>query len=172
MSFIPILGRSPSYLRGLSRVNLLNNPGFETAGAGGADIWAQITEAAGDGALANEVVIVHEGNDAAKLTAGASANTTVRQASAITVVTGKRYWLLLWTAGDGTYAGRYSVANITLGGDVISATATGVTGAAYAAVVKVFTIPASTTSINVVFHCPTTDTGIAYFDATELRALV
>ena len=54
------------YTAGFANDNLLLNPGFETAGGGGADIWANWTEAAGDGALANEVVVIHEGVDAAK----------------------------------------------------------------------------------------------------------
>src|SRR3990172_7900670 len=45
------------------------NPGFEVAGAGGADIWANWVETAGDGALANETTEVHSGVDAAKMTA-------------------------------------------------------------------------------------------------------
>ena len=54
---------------------LLSNPGFETAGGGGADVWGSWTESAGDGALANEVAIVNSGSDAAKVTAGATTNT-------------------------------------------------------------------------------------------------
>ena len=39
---------------GLANDNLLANPGFETAGGGDPDFWANWTETAGDGALANE----------------------------------------------------------------------------------------------------------------------
>src|SRR3990170_8781110 len=53
----------------------LANGGFETAGAGGADVWGSWTETAGDGALANETTLVHGGSDAAKITAGANAQT-------------------------------------------------------------------------------------------------
>src|SRR3972149_3921648 len=53
----------------------LANGGFETAGAGGADVWGSWTETAGDGALANETTLVHGGADAAKSTAGATDHT-------------------------------------------------------------------------------------------------
>src|SRR3990170_1049333 len=53
----------------------LVNGGFETAGAGGADVWGSWTETAGDGALANETTLVHGGSDAAKITAGGNAQT-------------------------------------------------------------------------------------------------
>ena len=40
------------YSAALANDNLLLNPGFETAGGGGADIWANWSETAGDGAPA------------------------------------------------------------------------------------------------------------------------
>ena len=45
--------------------NLVLNPGFETAGGGGADIWANWTEAAGSGTLANATSGMHNGADCA-----------------------------------------------------------------------------------------------------------
>src|SRR4030067_1992198 len=81
------------------------NGGFETAVAGGADIWAAWVETAGDGALANETTIVHGGSDAAKMTAGATANTKVAQTCG--VIAGHVFILSFWTPGGGTNGGGY-----------------------------------------------------------------
>lgn len=155
------------YSAGLANDNLLSNHGFETAGAGDPDFWANWTEAANDGALANETVVIHEGNDAAKFTAGVNKTTSIIQA--ITVVAGKKYRIRIWTRGDGTNAGRYRVHDGTT--YLIAQTTTGVTGAAYAAVVDEFTVPTGKTSVNVWLDCPPVDGGICYFDACEVRSM-
>lgn len=170
MSFIPVLGYSPSYLRGLSKDDLLSNGGFETAGAGGADIWANWTETAGDGTLANETSLVHEGADSAKMTAGATKDTRISQT--ITLVAGKKYRLRFWTRGDGTYDGLYQIWDVSNSAWIKSGTHTGVTGTAYAVVVHVFTAPAGCISAYTQLLCSTTEGGVCYFDACEVRALV
>ena len=141
---------------------MLGNPGFETAGAGGADIWGSWTETAGDGALANETVSVHGGSDAAKVTAGALLNTQVAQA--IAVVPGLEYTLSFWTRGDGTNDGRYRLVNTSTGAAVIATASTGVTGTSYTEVSVLFTPPAGCTEVRLDFMCPGVDTGIAYYD--------
>lgn len=146
---------------------LLSNIGFETAGAGGADIWADWLEAAGDGALANEVVIVHGGADSCKTTAGPSANARIYQG--VTVVPGKLYKITFYTYGDGTYDGRYQVRDNSNHVDIIATTATGQTAAAWAAVTVYVTAPSGCTSIILYLRCPSTDTGIAYFDDTTFK---
>lgn len=146
--------------------NLLSNPGFETAGVGGADIWASWVETAGDGTLANETTLKHEGSDAAKMTAGAGVNTSIQQN--ITVVAGKQYKLRFWTRGDGTYGGRYKVYDNDNAANIINLTATGVTGTTYTVVAVSFAAPSGCTSAFVRLQCPSTDTGIAYFDACDV----
>ena len=146
---------------------LLSNPGFETAGGGGADIWASWGEVASDGALANEVGSVHGGSDAAKITAGASINTLVRQSA--TVAVGKLYKIVLWTRGDGTYAGRIKVRDIDNGINIINNVSTGVTGTSYAEVVRYVTAPAGCSTLRIELACPATDTGVAYFDDVSVK---
>jgi hypothetical protein len=143
------------------------NGGFETAGGGGADIWANWVEVVGDGALANEAVTIHTGADAAKFTAGAGVNTYVQQNS--TVVPGATYKYRCWTRGDGTHDGEYSIYDVSNSGDIVTRTGTGVTGAAYAMVDVEFTAPAGCTSARLRLYCPDTDTKIAYFDTVSLR---
>ncbi len=148
--------------------NLITNGGFETAGAGGADIWAGWGETVSDGALANEGVVIHTGADAAKITAGASANTYILSYG-ITVIPGATYRLRVWTQGDGTHDGRLRIYNVTDLEWMTASTKTGVTGAAYAKVDFDFTVPAGCTSISVYLYCPDTDTHFVYFDTCSLR---
>ena len=147
--------------------NLVTNGGFETAGAGGADIWANWVETASDGAVANETTLIHTGADAAKLTAGSTKST--RTTSAVTVIPGSTYRYRFWTRGDGTYQGRYAIWNGSLGEWLTAETATGVTGETYTMVDVEFTIPALTTSLSMGLYCPDTDGGVAYFDTVSLR---
>lgn len=147
--------------------DLMLNGGFETAGGGGADIWANWIETAGDGALANEGATIHTGAGACKMTAGAGLDTKVAT-PVITVVPGTCR-LRFWTQGDGTHDGRYSVWNSTTSSSIIGTTATGVTGAAYAKVDVDFTVPVGTTQIQISLKCPGTDGGVCYFDTVSLR---
>jgi len=157
------------YSAGLANDNLLANGGFETAGAGGADIWANWSETVGAGAaLANETVLVHEGADAAKMTQGA-ASAYVSQS--ITIIPGKKYRVRFYTRGDGTHGGRYQLWDAVNGAYIISQTATGVTGATYTAIVKECTAPAGCTTAILSLISPTTAGGICYFDACEIRCM-
>jgi len=146
--------------------NLLLNPGFETAG-GGPPVFLNWAESAGTGAIANEGVIIHEGADAAKLTAGATRNTYISQQ--MVVVPGRRYRLRIWTRGDGTYGGQYHLWDVSNGAYIVSKRATGVVAAAYAPVVIDFVAPAGCTAVSLTLWCPSTNTGVAYFDACEVK---
>jgi hypothetical protein len=132
----------------------------------GADVWANWTETAGNGAIASETTSVYAGNIAAKLTAGAGVNTKVAQA--ITTVAAKEYRLRFWTRGDGTYGGQYGIYDASNSGDITAKTATAITGTAYTQVTKEFTAPASCISVRIDLWCPSTNTGVAYFDAIEV----
>ena len=153
---------------GFANPNLLLNPGFETAGAMPPN-WANWNDTIGDGAIDNEVVIVHEGTDAAKLTAGVLRNTYTNQS--FVGVPDTRYRFRFWTRGDGVHDGRYAVYDSVNGAYIVPITATGVTGAAYAMVAVEFTAPAGSGSLNFYFRCPNTNTGITYFDACEVRRM-
>jgi len=142
--------------------NLLSNPGFETAGGGGADIWADWTESAADGALANETTNVRSGDDACKITAGASLTSRVK--AVVTTVAGQQYKLGFWARGDGTYDGRFTIRDSTHKTDIVSLEATGVTGAAFAEVTRSFVAPAGCVEVAVLFYCPSTASGVCYVD--------
>ncbi len=147
--------------------NLLQNPGFETLGGGGADIWANWSETPSDGALDNETSLEYEGANAAKMTAGANRTTTLAQN--ITVVAGKKYRIRFWTRGDATYGGRYRVRDQDNAADIIVVTTTRVVATTYAVIMKEWVAPAGCTTVLIQFWCPATDTGVCYFDACEVR---
>ncbi len=145
--------------------NLVLNPGFETLGGGGADVFANWTEMVVDGTIVS-VDTVHAGTKAVQITAGVSLGDYVAQA--FTVIPARVMSLQFWTRGDGTYAGRYVVWDTTHGAAIIAATSTGVTGTTYTLVSADFATPAGCTEILVMLYCPATNAGIAYFDDVAL----
>jgi len=146
----------------------VDNPGFETAGGGGADVFANWSETAGDGAIALETSLVNEGSGACKLTAGATANTEVTQN--ITVVAETDYELRFYACGgDATNEGRFAIYDVTNGAYIEAVAATGITSIEYTEVAQEFTTPAGCISIRIEFWCPTTNLKIAYFDSVILK---
>ena len=148
--------------------SILLNGGFETPGGGGADIWANYTETAGDGALANEVVIVHQGTDSCKMTSGVTSNTNVF-GDAMVSVPGTVRRFRFYTYGDGVNAGRYAIYDITNGAYIAPITSTGITAAAWGMVAAQYTVPAGCVSVHIEYWCPPINGGICYFDASEVR---
>ena len=146
---------------------LMLNGGFETPGGGGADIWANWVEAAGNGALANEVVEIHTGASAAKLTGSAAGDTYVYQIKA--VVPAANYRLRFWTRADGANEGRYWIRDITNSGNIVALTGTGVASAAYTMVDVNFTTPAGCVSIFTRFDPAVVNGALAYYDTVSLR---
>jgi len=144
-------------------IDVSNGDFEETAGAGTFDDW---TDNAGTGAIAIETSSVYEGTNAAKLTAGVSVDTYIYQD--IPVVMGSDYTLSFYTRGDGTYAGRYRIYDVTNSADIVATTATGVTGTTYTLVEDAFTVPATCESVRIYLYCPGTNGGIAYFDAVAV----
>lgn len=149
---------------------LLLNGGFETAGGGGADVFADWVENAGSGAIAAELTLVNSGSNAAKLTQGASLDAYIDQTK--TVVAGDTEELRLFTRGDGSNAGRYSIYDITNAADIIAITATGISGTTYTQIVSGFTVPSGCTQIRIRLHAPAVSAAVAYFDDVELFSKV
>ncbi len=147
--------------------NMISNGGFETAGGGGLDIWADWDETVSDGALANEGTLFHTGADACKITTGAGKTTGIKQD--ITVIPGATYRWREWTRGDGTYDGRYAVYDLSNSAYIVNYAGTGVTGTSYAMVDVEFTAPAGCVLIRVLLRCGTTAGAVCYFDTTSLR---
>jgi hypothetical protein len=146
--------------------NLLSNVGFETAGAGGADVFGSWDESAGDGAIAQDATTKHGGTYSAKLTAGATVNTALYQAVDASAST--KYLVSFWTRGDGVSAGRYQIIDNI--GELVTITSTGVTGATWTRVGAMVTTNAGATVIQLTLRCSATVAGVAYFDDCIVNA--
>lgn len=154
-----------------SAVDLILNGGFEVLGTGGADVYAFWNEIAGNGAIADETTIVHAGGSAhaAKLTAGASANTYVYQD--YVVKPGQENTFVVWARGDGTNSGRYLVRNYFTGANLTATLSFGVTGTDYTQVTFTVTPPAGVSIIELRLYCPAANGGIAYVDDVSVTAI-
>lgn len=167
----PLTGRSgpmEAYTYGAERVL---NPGFETAGGGGADVFGSWTETAGTGAIAQDAAVFHLGANSARLTAGATLNTTLQQN--INVVAGSTYafsfWYRVTTAND---AARFEILNITAGGNVVDLTSTPATAATtWSLYTTYFTVPAGCVQVGVLLRCSGTNTRIIHYDDLHLRLM-
>jgi hypothetical protein len=149
--------------------NGILNPSFETAGAGSPDIFASWSETSGTGAIEDGTGAgeFHGGAHAAKLTAGATANTNVNQT--VNVIPGRSYTVSMWARGDGTYAGRYGIYDFTNSAFIVATKSTGVTATTYAQPApEVFTAPAGCYRIIIYLNCPSTAGGVCYFDDVSL----
>ena len=145
-----------------SPVERLSNGGFETAGGGGVDVFANWSESAGDGTIIQDAVQKHSDTYSGKLTAGPTINTYIYQSLAL--LAGVTYNESFWARGDGTYAGRYYVYDVTHAAYIIALTSTGVTAAAWSQITASFVVPAGCLSVYIGVMCPSTNAGIAWFD--------
>lgn len=144
------------------------NGGFETDGAGGADVFASWTETYGTtGVIAKETTIVHEGGSTAscKITQATPA-VNVNVSTTVGSQRGRTYEVSFWTRGDGTNAGRYA---IYAGAWIVAFnTTTGVTGTTWTKVTQTFTVSGSigdgAVDLNLYLSGPAAAGGVAYFD--------
>jgi len=152
----------------------VNNPGFETFTGteddGTSDDFANWTEATddGNGDKVEATATAHAGSYAVKLTRGTGTQASITSESRAATA-GKMMRLAFYTRGDGTYAGRYRIYDVTNSENIVPATSTAITGETYTQVIVYFTVPAGCANINVRFLAPSTDTGVAYFDVVALK---
>jgi len=163
------LDNSAQMTAGPNAVELLTNGGFETAGAGAPDFWANWVETVGDGAIADETVDVHSGGHAAKITAGATKNTSA-YATITGLTPGATYAYSYWAHGDGTNSGRWQILQYGAPWTVLASGYT-TAGTGYTHITGAFVLPAGQTGIYVYCMCPNVNGGIAYFDDVSVKAL-
>lgn len=154
------------YTAGFANDNGLANPGFETPGAG-PPVFLNWPESVGDGAIASDAVIFHEGADSAKLTSGLTSNTRI-DGDTVVVPREKRRFRF-WTRGDGANAGRWYLFDVTNAALITGVASTGITAAAWGMVEAEYTVPDACVLVRHHFFCPAVNGGIAWFDATEDR---
>lgn len=147
------------------------NAGFETAGAGGADVFANWTETATGGTITQTTTggEFRGGAAAAKL-ARTTGSPYLEQA--VQVRPGATGLYTFWTRGDGTNAGRYYVYDVSNASDIIGLTSTGVAGTDFAQVSASFGAPAGCSQILLGLIASSVNSSIAYFDDVSLTALL
>ncbi len=153
--------------------NLITNPGFETLGGGGMDVWSGWTADWLDGSVADETVNVHSGGHAARLTAGSlPGNLAEMVYQQITVPPSTTYALSFWTRGDGSHDGAVEVEvldSVTgLWQVLLAVTSTGVTEAVYTRRVYYLTTTPTTTKIQIRLVCSAVPGAVCYFDDVVL----
>lgn len=146
---------------------LIGNGGFETADPYGTNTFDEWGELGTDGSIAQSGATSHSGSYSAAITAGAS--TDIQVGRTISVREGEIYDWVFWTRGDGTYDGRYEIFNNNTNTNIVSLTATGVTGTTWTEKTVQFTAPAGCSSISIRLRCPSTNGGVAYFDDVSLK---
>lgn len=123
--------------------------------------FANWTETVGDGSIVDEGTIVNGGSHAVKITRGTG---SIFMQQDVTVTAGNDYTFSFFTRGDGTYAGRYRIRDVTNAADITALTTTGVTGTTYTQVTDNFTAPAGCTSVRVYLYDTGTNSTSCYFD--------
>jgi hypothetical protein len=148
---------------------LLQNGGFETAGAGGGDVFAIWSETPGSGTIGDETTLVFKDGHACKLTMGAGDSVYVHQN--FSVSSGRKHLFTFYTRGDGTNQGRYSVYDVTNSAFIVDTTNTGIAGTSYLLFAKEFTTPATCVDARIHLLGSAVDGSIAYFDEVKVYDL-
>lgn len=158
----------------LVATELVLNGGFETLGAGGADVFADWTEyTAPLGSISDDTVNVQTGAHSALLMADGINDNTTRLTQDIAVEPGKPYELSLWTRGAWSYAGRYHVYDNSNSAYIINLTSTGLSGGTYQQFKTRFTTPPGCTSVSIGLYAPAEDDmAPANFDSVSLKAVL
>jgi hypothetical protein len=139
---------------------LITDGGFEL----GLVAWTAAT-----GTLeADELVIVHAGAHAAKLTNDGDSSGNLSQDKIVTAST--NYVLKFWTRGDLLNSGVYRIYDNTNAAAIVDYTATGVAGIVYTELTVPFATPSGCVSLKVEVVAPG-GTGDAYFDDVSLKAI-
>lgn len=150
---------------------ILMNPSFETAGAGGADVlawWVEDLGTSADGVVAQDNTAASDGTYSAKLTAPTTGVTSISQSTAIAPSTSLT--LSFDSLGDGTNALRYVVYDVTNSAVIINTTSTNNVSALWVSYSTAVSIPATCYRVRVTFFSPAAGSGgSAWVDNVSMR---
>lgn len=145
------------------------NPGFETAGGGGADVFANWTETTFHGTISQDSDVFRSGAASCKITStGDGDYDYVGIYIPGGVVAGETFKLTFWTRGDGNVAGKYSVYDFTNGVHIIEPTTTGIIGTTWTQVTVEWEIPVGCVACSYALHKTEASSGSVYFDDVSL----
>jgi hypothetical protein len=147
--------------------NLILNPGFETPGAGGADVFDSWSEYAYlTSTIARDTSVFHSGAASCKLTFDTGYSYVYQD---LTVVPERQYRLTFWCRGDGSFTHpEYMIYNNTNAGNIVGLTDILITDTTWTIVTNTFTVPAGCISVGIYlqqFPYP----GSVYFDDVKLE---
>lgn len=145
---------------------IVQNYSFETDGAGGADVFADWSEYAGNGSITKDTVVYYSGLASAKLTCGADLTCYMQQN--ITVTEGHGLLFRFMSRGDGTNAGYYAVYDVTHSVYIQAKTTTGQTATSWAQTTYTFVVPTGCTTVRIYLWAPNVSTGYANFDYVRM----
>jgi hypothetical protein len=151
----------------------LFNGGFETAGAGAPDLWANWVEHASDGTVADETPLLSSGHSAhsVKLTSGANKDTWVVQ-NEIQVTPGELLTIHLWVYGDGAHPGRYGFYDTFNNGWIQALTPVSSSASAWVENTFTLTIPAGSYQAALFLAGPDYEGGLSYFDDISVKGTI
>lgn len=152
----------------LSGTELIVNPGFETLGGGGADVFGSWLESYGaGGAIAAEGTDKHSGTYAAKMTRGTAGDCELSEV--FVTVPLRLNKISFWTRGDGTNQAQWRLRDLSNNADIIAYTGTGVPGTTYIQVSRYFTNPVGSISQRITLNASQAYSGIGYFDDVSIQ---
>jgi hypothetical protein len=153
---------------------LLSNASFETAGGGGADVFANWTESAGDGAIARATgagnFLAGSGTASAQLTSGATFNTYVQQNFVATPLAEYTLTFYYRNVTSVLFSPRFQVLDLTGAVDIVAESILYPTlnTVDFIRVSQKFTAPAGCISVGIRFYCPPSAAGrVALIDAAS-----
>jgi hypothetical protein len=149
--------------------NIISNPGLETAGAGGDDVfsgWDEHTPDSPGTDIVRDTVIFYAGAASAKIRNTADPDVWLDQTN--TVIPGHVYSLRARCRGDGSHSGRFAINAAGYGDIAPAARSCGVPQAAWTAFRFDFWVPTTCTGLlGISLYAPEV-TGDCWFDSVEL----
>lgn len=139
------------------QTQLCLNPSFETAGGGGADVFANWVEYAGTGSIVRDSTYKQQGVYSCRLTAGTSFDTNITQQ--FDVNEGEGFTFSFYSRNsNGSYRGRYGVYDNDNTSWIIPLTACGGT-TVFSQLTVTFSVPTGSKLITIYFYCPGSGSG-------------
>ena len=149
----------------------MGNPGFETAGSGGADVFANWVENEALGAITDETTLVNSGGHACKITQGMNGDASLdSEALIVSRAAGDVIIFSFYTRGDGTNAGSYNLFDNTNSTYLVSFRSTNVPGTIYTKVSHTIVLTAPTIHLTIGFWPSAVNTSAAYFDDVSVKS--
>lgn len=144
-------------------VNLIPNPGFETAGGGGADVFGSWTEIVGSGTIVRDLVDFRSGVASCRLTGGGGARATVSQIFSVPKGDSMRFAYYYKTTSATGYYQIYDITNAAIITEGFLPAA-----AVYTLKLIDFVLPATCVSVQLKFGSPSANGEIIWFDDSSL----